>query len=233
MLRCRWECTYWPRFSWPSTVRISREKDVLRRGAHVDKAALLAGLAQGDGEKILLAVGVAAQPRPRAVDVVPCHQGAVAAGVDDPRRGRHVEKRAGAQENIFMRGHGGEHRLPVAFFLFVEGPVGSRARRISIAILSVERLAAQVFADHPWVFRVGRVEALQGGEAGSRQFHIVFDKKAAGGEVYKDHGRPSAPPTARQGEGGGTRRLPRRQVFPAEAGSEARFRGPRTGPDYW
>ena len=101
-----------------------QREDVLRRGAHVDKAALLAGLAQGDAEKVGIAIRVAAQPRPRAVDVVPCHQGAVAAGVDDPSRGRHVEKRAGAQEDVFMRSHGGEHRLPVAFFLFVEGPVG-------------------------------------------------------------------------------------------------------------
>ena len=101
-----------------------QRENVLRGGAHVDKAALLAGLAQGDAEKVGLAIGVAAQPRPRAVDVVPGHQGTVAAGVDDPRRGRHVEKRARAQEDVLMRGHGGEHRLPVAFFLFVEGPVG-------------------------------------------------------------------------------------------------------------
>ena len=193
MLRCRWECTYFPRFSWPSTVRISTEKmssDAGRTWTRPlsSRASRRATVRRSDSPS----AWPPSHDHERRCCARPSGRGR-GGRFDRSRRGRHVVKRAGAQEDVLMRGHGGEHRLFVAFLLFVEGPVGLKGAAYLHCHPPRRAPCSAGIADHPWVFRVGRVEALQGGEAVS-QFPVVFDKKAAGGEVQKDHGRPSAPP---------------------------------------
>ena len=94
--------------------------DVLRYGAHVLHAALLAYLAQGDGQQIAFAVRVPAEPRPALINVVIRHQHAVARGIDHPRGRGHVAQRVIAAENTIERIHVLQNAAAIARFLFVK-----------------------------------------------------------------------------------------------------------------
>ena len=89
--RCRCAQTNFPRFTCGATCRISSEKISGETGS-ARIAGFFACLAQGDGEQILLPVGVPAEPGPGLVEIVIGHQHLRPVRVYDPAGGGKVRR---------------------------------------------------------------------------------------------------------------------------------------------
>ena len=99
-------------------------KDVRGHRADLCEAALFLNFPDRCRQKVLLPVGVAAQPGPGAIEVVIGHQDLFAVRTDHPGGGGEVGVGIVPDVELLAPAHPRQQYLPVCGFLFIPGLIG-------------------------------------------------------------------------------------------------------------